>query len=95
MIEQEERLLRCAQSVVHTREPLLLFVSAGVWQARGEKAERRGGKVWTREEMKCIMSGGAKKKEKQEKSPAKEINMKRTRKQLLYTYEKKDTFSIS
>lgn len=69
MIEQEERLLRCAQSVVHTREPLLLFVSAGVWQARGEKAERRGGKVWTREEMKCIMSGGAKKKEKQEKSP--------------------------
>lgn len=51
MIEQEERLLRCAQSVVHTREPLLLFVSAGVRQVRGEEAERRGGKVWTREEM--------------------------------------------
>ena len=64
MIEQEERLLRCAQSVVHTREPLLLFVSAGVWQARGEEAERRGGKVWTREEMKCIMSGGAKRRKK-------------------------------
>lgn len=51
MIEQEERLLRCAQSVVHTREPLLLFVSAGVRQARGEEAERRGGKVWTRGEF--------------------------------------------
>ena len=38
MIEQEERLLRCAQSVVHTREPLLLFVSAGVRKARGEEA---------------------------------------------------------
>lgn len=38
MIEQEERLLRCAQSVVHTRAPLLLFVSAGVRQARGEEA---------------------------------------------------------
>lgn len=69
MIEQEERLLRCAQSVVHTREPLLLFVSVGVWQARGEEAGRRGGKVWTREEMKCIMSGGAKRRRKKGKSP--------------------------
>lgn len=51
MIEQEERLLRCAQSVVHTREPLLLFVSAGVRKARGEEEERRGGKVWTRGEF--------------------------------------------
>lgn len=77
MIEQEERLLRCAQSVVHTREPLLLFVSAGVWQARGEEAGRRGGKVWTREEMKCIMSGGAKRRRKKGKSPAKEMKWSR------------------
>lgn len=34
-----------------SREPLLLFVSAGVRQARGEEAERRGGKVWTRGEF--------------------------------------------
>ena len=51
MIEQEERLLRCAQSVVHTREPLLLFVSAGVWQARGEEAGKPcEEKVWARGE---------------------------------------------
>lgn len=53
MIEQEERLLRCAQSVVHTREPLLLFVSAGGSAA----GARRGGgkpceeKVWARGEF--------------------------------------------
>lgn len=34
-----------------SREPLLLFVSAGVRQARGEEVGRRRGKVWTRGEF--------------------------------------------